>query len=152
MKLRVAGFLDDSLVNGEGLRTVVFVSGCSHNCPGCHNEDMQSHEYGEEIEVEELFAKIKENIIVRGVTFSGGEPMDQAEALSALAEKIKSIGLNLWCYTGYIYEDILESGDDHKLKLLSYLDVLVDGPYVEELKEDAKKYTGSSNQRIIKLK
>jgi len=152
MKLRVAGFLDDSLVNGEGLRTVVFVSGCGHNCPGCHNEDMQSHEYGEEIEVEELFTKIKENIIVRGVTFSGGEPMDQAEALSELAEKIKAIGLNLWCYTGYIYEDILNSEDEHRLKLLSHIDVLVDGPYVEGLKENAQKYTGSSNQRIIKLK
>jgi len=152
MKLRLAGFLDDSLVNGDGLRTVVFVSGCSHNCPGCHNIEMQSHQYGEEIEVEEIFNRIKGNIIIRGVTFSGGEPMDQAEALCELAEKIRSFGLNLWCYTGYTYEQILEGTDEYRKKLLSYVDVLVDGRYMEELKEGAAKYTGSRNQRIIRLK
>lgn len=152
MKLKVAGFLDDSLVNGDGLRSVVFVSGCSHNCPGCHNVDMQSHEYGEEIEVDELLVRIKENVIVRGVTFSGGEPMQQAEALCEFAEKIKSIGLSLWCYTGYTYEDILNSDDEHRKKLLSYVDVLVDGPYMEELKDNAPKYAGSRNQRVIRLK
>jgi len=152
MKLRLAGFLDDSLVNGDGLRSVVFVSGCSHNCAGCHNIEMQSHHYGEEVEAEDIFNRIKDNIIVRGVTFSGGEPMDQAEALCELAEKIKSHGLNLWCYTGYTYEQILEGTDENKKKLLSYVDVLVDGQYIEELKEGASKYTGSRNQRIIKLK
>lgn len=152
MKLRVAGFLDDSLVNGDGLRTVIFVSGCSHNCPGCQNIEMQSHQYGEEIDIEDIFNRIKDNVIVRGVTFSGGEPMEQAEVLCELAEKIKSIGLNLWCYTGYTYEQILEDEDEYKKKLLNYVDVLVDGPYMEELKEGASKYTGSSNQRIMRLK
>lgn len=152
MKLQVAGFLDNSLVNGEGLRSVVFVSGCNHNCPGCHNIDMQNYDYGESVDVKLVFEKIQKNMpLIKGVTFSGGEPFQQAEALCELASMVKKEGLNLWCYTGYTYEYILKSKDKYKLELLKHIDVLVDGPFIESLKENAPKYVGSSNQRILNL-
>lgn len=152
MKLQLAGMLPDSLVNGEGLRTVVFVSGCSHNCRGCHNKDMQSKSYGDSIEVSKVYYDIEKNSIARGVTFSGGEPFDQAEALCELASLVKANGKSLWCYTGYVLEELKKSSNPHVHKLLSYVDVLVDGPFLEELMEGAPRYAGSSNQRVLKLK
>lgn len=153
IKLQVAGFLDNSLVNGKGMRSVVFVSGCSHNCKNCQNKTMQDYGYGDNVTVYDVFERIKSNIpIITGVTFSGGEPFDQAEALSELAAEIKKLGLNVWSYTGYTYEEILKSGDKNKLKLLHSIDTLVDGPFIEELKEGAPKYMGSTNQRIVKVK
>lgn len=152
MKLQVAGFLDNSLVNGKGLRAVLFVSGCNHNCRGCHNQEMQNFNYGQSMDISQVLARIKENIpIITGVTFSGGEPFDQPHPLCKIAQSIKALGLNLWCYTGYTFEQIKNSHDPDKQKLLEYIDVLVDGPFVEKLKENAPKYTGSRNQRIIKL-
>lgn len=150
--LRVAGFLDNSLVNGDGLRSVLFVSGCNHKCKGCHNECMQDFNYGDSISLDEILQRIKNNVpLIKGVTFSGGDPFEQAAGLSALAEGIKELGLNIWCYSGYTYDEILKSNDQNKLELLKRIDVLVDGRYVEHLKEGAKKYTGSRNQNIIKL-
>lgn len=153
IKLQVAGFLDNSLVNGKGMRSVVFVSGCSHNCKNCQNKTMQNYDYGDKVTVSDVLDRIKSNIpIITGVTFSGGEPFDQAEALSELASEVKKLGLNIWSYTGYTYEEILKSTDKSKLKLLKNIDILVDGPFIEELKEGSPKYMGSTNQRIIKIK
>ena len=153
MMMRVAGFLDNSLVNGTGIRSVVFVSGCNHNCDGCHNKEMQDYNYGDEVEVDEIFERIKKNVpLISGVTFSGGEPFDSAKGLGILADKIKSLGLNLWCYTGYTYEEILDSNDEDKISLLSKVDVLVDGKFDKNLTENSPKYAGSSNQRIIDVK
>lgn len=153
MKLQVAGFLDNSLVNGTGLRSVVFVSGCTHNCKGCHNVQMQNYNYGEAVDVNEVFKRIKRNIpIIKGVTFSGGEPFDSAVSLTLLAEKIKDEGVNIWSYSGYTYEQIIKSCDAEKLKLLGYIDVLVDGKFDEDFKKGSHKYAGSSNQRIIDVK
>lgn len=152
-KLRVAGFLDNSLANGEGLRSVLFVSGCRHHCPGCHNEAMQDFNYGDLISFVDILERIKSNIpIIKGVTFSGGDPFEHAEALSELADEIKLLGLDIWCYSGYTYEEIIGSGDASKLALLKKIDVLVDGRFEQGLKEGALKYTGSRNQRIIRLK
>lgn len=153
MKLQVAGFLDNSLVNGSGLRSVVFVAGCNHKCRGCHNIDMQNYSYGELVEIDKVFNKIKDNIpLIKGVTFSGGEPFDSAEGLALLADKIKDEGLNIWSYSGYRFEEIIDSGDKDKLKLLKSIDVLVDGKFDIECKIGARKFTGSSNQRIIDVK
>ena len=150
--LRVAGFLDNSLVNGEGLRSVLFVSGCRHNCKGCHNKCMQDFNYGDNVSLDEVLQRIKSNIpLIKGVTFSGGDPFEQAAGLSVLAEGIKELGLNIWCYSGYTYDEILKSNDRNKLELLKRIDVLVDGRYEETLKEGAHKYTGSRNQKIINL-
>jgi anaerobic ribonucleoside-triphosphate reductase activating protein len=153
MKLQVAGFLNNSLVNGTGLRSVVFVSGCRHRCNGCHNKDMQDYNYGDSIEVDEVFERIKRNIpLIKGVTFSGGEPFDSARGLTELAVKLKKEDLNIWSYSGYTYEELINSKDTYKLKLLECIDVLVDGKFDENLKEGAPKYAGSSNQRIIDVK
>ncbi|WMJ79853.1 anaerobic ribonucleoside-triphosphate reductase activating protein [Clostridium sp. MB40-C1] len=151
--LQVAGFLDNSTVNGKGLRSVLFVSGCNHNCIGCHNKDMQNFSYGDKVSLDYVFNRIQHNIpLISGVTFSGGEPFEQAKQLTILAKKIKDKDLNLWCYTGYTYEEILQSNDTNKLNLLKHIDVLIDGKFNESLKDDAPKYLGSTNQRIIDVK
>lgn len=150
--LQVAGFLDNSLVNGEGLRSVLFVSGCRHNCHGCHNSAMQDFSYGDAVSLKEILGRIESNIpLIKGVTFSGGDPFEHAEALSELAGRIKGMGLNVWCYSGYTYEEIISSNDERKIELLKNIDVLVDGRFDASKKEGAPKYAGSSNQRVIKL-
>lgn len=153
MEIQLAGFLDNSLVNGEGIRSVVFVSGCRHNCEGCHNKAMQDFNYGDTIEIDHVFRRIKNNIpIINGVTFSGGEPFEQPKALFELAKKVKKQGLDIWCYSGYTFEEILNSGDFDKIKLLTEIDVLIDGKFKKELTDGAPKYAGSRNQRIIDVK
>jgi len=153
MKLRVAGFLDNTMVNGKGLRSALFLSGCKHNCEDCQNKEMQSFQYGDDVELEKINERIKSNVpLISGVTFSGGEPFEQAKELTELAKKIKEEKLDIWCYTGYTIEEILESKDKYKLSLLKQLDVLVDGKFDKHLVEGALKYTGSRNQRIINLK
>jgi anaerobic ribonucleoside-triphosphate reductase activating protein len=150
VKLQIGGFLDNSLVNGDGIRAVIFVSGCMHNCENCQNDFMQDFNYGDATSIDDIMEKIKRNMpIIKGVTFSGGEPFESAVALSKLSEEISGLGLNIWCYSGYTFEEIVHSGDSDKLKLLRSMDVLIDGKFDETLKEDASKYTGSSNQRII---
>jgi len=150
VKFQVGGFLDNSLVNGDGMRAVVFVSGCNHNCPSCHNQVMQSFDYGDCVSMQDIQRKIVKNMpIIKGVTYSGGEPFESALALSKLSEQVRSLGLDIWCYTGYTFDEIIHSGDRDKLQLLGYIDVLIDGKFKEELKAGATKYTGSTNQRII---
>ncbi len=150
MKLQIGGFLDNSLVNGDGMRSVVFVAGCKHNCKNCHNKDMQDFSYGDSVSVGDILQKIKKNTpIIKGVTLSGGEPFDSPLGLSKLSEGIRELGLNIWCYSGYTFEEIMHSGDSCKINLLRDIDVLIDGKFDEGLKLDASKYTGSSNQRII---
>lgn len=150
-KLQVAGFLDNSSVNGEGLRSVVFLSGCHHDCPGCHNGDMQNPDYGETLEESVVLARIESNIpIIKGVTISGGEPFLQSDQLVSLLEEIKKLSLNTWVYTGYTYDELLK--DDALKKALPWIDVLVEGPFVQDLLTADLPYIGSTNQRILKLK
>lgn len=153
MELRVAGFLDNTMVNGEGLRSALFLSGCTHNCEGCHNKAMQDFNYGDYVQVQQILDRINLNLpLIKGVTFSGGEPFEQAKELRILAEKLRDYKLSIWCYTGYTLEQILESKDMNKLKLLEYIDVLVDGKFEKDLIKGALRYTGSTNQRIIDVK
>lgn len=153
--LQVAGFLDNSLTNGQGLRSVLFVSGCNHRCDGCHNESMQDFTYGDKILMEEVLQRIKNNIpVIKGVTFSGGEPLEQAQVLSKLASDIKKLNLNIWCYTGFTFEEIINNISYNKqwMKLLNQIDILVDGKFEESKKDSKLRYKGSSNQRIIDVK
>lgn len=153
MKLQIGGFLNNSLVNGEGIRAVVFVAGCIHNCIGCQNESMQDFHYGDCVLIEDIMQKIKNNMpIIKGVTLSGGEPFESAMALSKLSEGVRELGLDIWCYSGYTYDEIINSGDKDKLRLLKLIDVLIDGKFDESLKAGSAKYIGSSNQRIINAK
>lgn len=153
-ELQVAGFLDNSLVNGKGLRSVLFLSGCHHNCGGCHNKEMQDFCYGEKVKIEDIFLRIKNNMpLIKGVTFSGGEPFEQASILYELAQLVKEQGLNLWCYTGYTFEYILDNLNDKGWKeLINSIDVLVDGRFEKDKVAKDLKYIGSNNQRIIDVK
>lgn len=144
--LNINTVIKESIVDGEGLRYVIFVQGCPHHCKGCHNPQTWRTDIGNAITIESLLDDIKSNPLLDGVTFSGGEPMLQSEELTKLAKEIKKLGLNIWCYTGFTYEQIKESKKD----FLKYIDVLVDGKFIEELK-CLGEYYGSSNQRIIKL-
>ncbi|MEG1148779.1 MAG: anaerobic ribonucleoside-triphosphate reductase activating protein, partial [Niameybacter sp.] len=142
--------LDHSLVNGEGFRSVIFLSGCHHHCPGCHNVAMQDFAYGDQHSIQAILDKIKKNLpLIDGVTLSGGDPFEQSVYLLPLLQGIHSLGLTIWCYTGYIYEDLLENPSHNAL--LPYIDVLVDGRFEASLQTDTKRYVGSSNQRILKL-
>lgn len=149
--IRMYGVVDDSIVDGPDLRFGVFVQGCSHHCPGCHNFDSQDPCGGYETTVDALYDEIIASHR-RNVTLSGGEPFEQAEALYPLAARLKKEGFNLWAYSGYRYED-LSSGhpDEWAPKLLSLCDVLVDGPFVEALHSYDLQWKGSSNQRVIDL-
>jgi anaerobic ribonucleoside-triphosphate reductase activating protein len=149
--IQIAGYLPNSLVNGECMRVVVFVSGCNHNCLNCHNQAARDYKYGDTIEIKKLYEKIKDDMVLtKGrVTFSGGEPFDKPLELFTLAMMLLKQDVNIWSYTGYTFEEIIS--DTSKLLLLMTIDILIDGKFIEELKcED--KYIGSSNQRIIDVK
>lgn len=148
--IRLAGILDNSLVNGEGMRAVIFSQGCTHNCKDCFNPHTHSFTGGELIDIDKLVTRIKSNPIIHGVTFSGGDPMQQADKFVELARKLNN-QFNIWCFTGYTYEEILSSKDKNRLDLLYEIDVLVDGEFKKEL-SGGLKYRGSSNQRIIDVK
>lgn len=149
--VRMYGVVDDSIVDGPDLRFGVFVQGCSHHCPGCHNLESQDPKGGYLASLDELYGQIVASHR-RSVTFSGGEPFEQARELYPLAEKLKREGFNLWVYSGYRYEDLVAGHpDEWAPKLLSLCDVLVDGPFVESLHSYDLQWKGSSNQRVIDL-
>ena len=151
MEIRIAGAVSESIVDGPGFRYTIFVQGCPHGCPGCHNP--QTHDFGggKLIDTDELFEECIEDPLNRGVTFSGGEPFCQAAALFELGERFKARGLSLWCYSGWTFEELLERSrrDDGVRSLLSIVDVLVDGRFIEERKSLSLRFRGSSNQRLI---
>lgn len=150
MELRIAGTVNDSIVDGPGLRFTVFVQGCPHDCKGCHNPQTHDFDGGTVIDTEALFKKIKTNPLLDGVTFSGGEPFCQAEALALLGSRIKELGLNIVTYTGYAFEKLYENrSHDHWEELLRITDILIDGPFVLEQKDWEIKFRGSSNQRYL---
>lgn len=154
--IRLFGLVPDSIVDGPGLRYAVFVQGCSHACPGCHNPESQPPGEGELRRVGEVYDDIRRNGLVHAVTLSGGEPFEQPAACAALARLLRADGYGVWAYTGYLYEDLLRraSADDDELSthieaLLRSIDVLVDGPYVEARHSWKLKWRGSTNQRLI---
>lgn len=149
--LRIAGTQRDSIVDGPGLRYVIFTQGCPHNCEGCHNPQTHDFAGGEEADVSTILKEIFENPMISGVTFSGGEPFCQAEGLLPIAEVLKEKGKHLMIYTGYLYEQLRESGDDNVKKLLELADILVDGPFLLAKRDLTLPYRGSENQRVIDL-
>ena len=151
MKLRVSGIVEESVVDGDGLRFALFVQGCKRACPGCQNKSTWDLNGGVLMDTEEILEKIDDPLL-SGVTFSGGEPFLQAKALAELARKIHQKGLNIWCYTGDAYEEITERGETDELALLNNVDVLVDGDFREDLRDLTLKFRGSKNQRIIDVK
>ncbi|MBR0307464.1 MAG: anaerobic ribonucleoside-triphosphate reductase activating protein, partial [Mogibacterium sp.] len=149
--IRMCGIEPESIVDGPGFRYVVFVQGCPHRCPGCHNPESHDFDGGYDITVGEVFEQIMANPNLRGVTFSGGEPFEQTEALLELAHLVKGAGLTLMSYSGYTLEELEARHAAATDKLLGLLDILVDGRYIESLRNLTLIYRGSENQRVIDM-
>lgn len=149
--LNLYGTVPDSIVDGPGLRYSVFVQGCTHACPGCHNPESQPFDGGYKADIAEIMNDIRANPLCRSITITGGEPFDQACACAALARMLKHEGYGVWAYTGYLFEDLSQSTREGVDDLLEHIDVLVDGPFVESLKSLELDWRGSSNQRVIDM-
>lgn len=153
VQLRIAGIINESIADGPGIRMVIFTQGCSHNCSGCHNPQTHSFDVGELIDIDKIIYDISKNPLLDGITLSGGDPFEQAEACALLAGEVKRLGLNVITYTGYTYEQLIglseqRAGFD---ELLNNTDMLIDGPFIDKEKNLLLKFRGSANQRIIDM-
>lgn len=151
MKLRIAGTINDSVVDGDGYRYTIFTQGCPHHCRGCHNPETWNPEGGKDADTEELMAEIRANSLLEGVTFSGGEPFTQPAPLLQIAREAHAQGLDVWSYTGYVLDELIAMHDPDVDALLNELDVLVDGPFVIEGRDLTLRFRGSRNQRVIDM-
>ena len=150
MKIRLAANLqEDSIVDGQGIRTVIWTQGCSHNCPFCHNPSTHDFKGGELVDLVDVISALENISGQDGVTFSGGDPMFQPKACSILAKKVHELGMNVWAYTGFTFEELIKSTNKDILDFLNEIDVLIDGKFEIEKKSMDLEFRGSSNQRII---
>ena len=145
--LSILDIIEDTVVDGPGFRTAIYAAGCPHQCPGCHNPDSWEKTHGQWMDTEEILQKVLSDEFA-DVTFSGGDPMFQPDEFAKLANSIKRHSRkNIWCYTGYTFEQLLHNS--RQRKLLEYIDVLVDGKFIEEQKDESLYFRGSHNQRLI---
>ena len=148
--LNLAGILEDSIVDGPGIRTTFFAQGCPHRCPGCHNPETWPFEGGTPMEAETALLAVRSNPLCKGVTFSGGEPFAQAAAFAKLARLLKEQGCEVASYSGYTFEQLL-NGTSEQQELLGLLDILIDGPYLQQERSLELNFRGSKNQRILNI-
>lgn len=148
-KINLNGIINDSVVDGPGLRTVIFTQGCPHHCKGCHNPQSWSNDDNEVWDVNELINHIKKISSFKKLTISGGEPFLQKDAVLKICKSLKKEGFNIYLYSGYVFEDLIK--DSISYEILSNVDFLIDGPFKEELKDNSLSIYGSKNQRIIDL-
>ena len=146
--LDLSGIVQDSIVDGPGIRTTFFCKGCPHHCEGCHNPETWDFGCGTQVPVEDLVDVVKSNPLCRGVTFSGGEPFAQAAGFAKLAKLLKAEGYEVASYSGFTFEELL-SGSDAQKELLSSIDILIDGPFVMAERSLEIAFRGSRNQRIL---
>lgn len=153
MKIRLAGIIENSINNGEGIRKVIFAQGCKHHCKGCFNPSTHDFNGGYECDTDKIIERINNDYMIDGVTFSGGDPFEQAEAFAEIAKNTNP-ELNIWCYTGYTLQEIIDKANEKPewVDLLTHIDVLVDGKFEEDKKDRNLKFKGSSNQNIIQLR
>lgn len=151
--IRIAGIVRESIVDGPGLRFVIFCQGCPHHCKGCHNAETHDFSAGYDCQIEKILNAIDANPLLDGVTFSGGEPLCQPEAFLQLAKEVKKRNLNLLVYTGYTYEALQDRMKEEKAlrELLELTDILIDGPYIEAERDLTLLFRGSANQRVIDM-
>lgn len=151
--LRIAGIVRESIVDGPGLRFVVFAQGCPHKCSGCHNQITHDFHRGYDCDMNKIMSEINKNPLLTGVTFSGGEPFCQPKGFYELGKEIKLKNLDLIAFTGYTLEQLQEMSkeNDYIGKLLNIVDYLIDGPFVLEQKDLTLPFMGSSNQRFINM-
>ena len=151
-RIRIAGGVKESIVDGPGIRFVVFAQGCSHHCEGCHNPATHDLSGGHLVAIDTIIAEMKKNPLLDGITLSGGEPFLQSAGFSELARCAQAAGYHVMTYTGYTYETLTAKNDQEWLRLLKYTDLLVDGRFEVEQKSLLLKFRGSQNQRIIDVK
>lgn len=151
LSIKICGIEPESIVDGRGIRYVIFMQGCPHHCPGCHNPKSHSFDGGKPMKLEVLFQEISQNPLLKGVTFSGGEPFCQPEPLAELAKMVHDIGLDVTTFTGYLYEDLLAMQKPEIQALLDQTDILIDGPFVLAQRDLTLIFRGSSNQRMIDM-
>ena len=150
MKLQVLDIVMDTVVDGPGLRASIYLAGCYHRCPGCHNPQSWDMNGGKEMEVDEIVEILKQGGHTK-FTITGGDPFYQPTGLLELVVQIRKEipGSNIWCYTGFLFEDLLDR--EEMVLILKNIDVLVDGPFIQELRDETLMYRGSSNQRILEI-
>ncbi len=146
--MKILRIVEGTSVDGPGLRTAIYFAGCSHHCPGCHNPQSWDAEAGQEMTLDQIMAVVDENGF--GVTLTGGDPLYDVAGMLPVAAAVKERGLNLWCYTGYTFEQIL--ADKSLSRILGYADVIVDGRFEEPLRDIKLRFRGSSNQRMVDVK
>ena len=149
--MRIAGTVQDSIVDGPGFRFVLFTQGCPHHCEGCQNPQTHDPAGGTEVSTEEIVRQLLSNPLTDGITFSGGEPFEQAADCAVIARQARDQGLNVWTYSGYTFEQLAEKmkKDPGTEELLKLTDVLVDGRFVLAEKSFDVPWRGSRNQRLI---
>jgi len=157
MKIRLSHTITrDSIVDGPGLRAVIWTQGCRHNCEGCHNPSTHDFNGGFLMEIDDILEELKSLHLHRGITLSGGEPFEQPLECAAIAKRAKELGLDVWCYTGYTFEELIDKkGKRYRREweeLLQLVDVLVDGPFIKDKKNLLLKFRGSDNQRILDVR
>ena len=152
--IRLYGLVTDSIVDGPGFRTAIFVQGCPYHCEGCHNPDSQPFDGGTVWRLDDVEKKFANNPLLSGITLSGGEPAEQAGPCAELAYRAHQKGLNVWTYSGSTLEKLTERAEtDADLKrLLEETDVLVDGPFILAQRSLELDFCGSKNQRLIDMK
>lgn len=151
--IRLAGIVRESIVDGPGIRFTVFCQGCPHACEGCHNPETHDFAGGKDISIERLLEEIDKDKLLAGVTFSGGEPFCQAEAFACLGRGVKERGLNITVFSGYTLEELQDMAVQRAdvRELLELTDILIDGPFINELRDLTLQFRGSSNQRVIDM-
>lgn len=149
--ITIAGMVRESIVDGPGLRLVIFAQGCPHACPGCHNPHTHSYFEGNEVTLDSIVDEVRRNPLLSGVTWSGGEPFEQAEAFAELSRRVKALGKNVITYTGYTFEFIMKQADNQPgwRELVEASDYLMDGPFIEARRTYALPFRGSDNQRLL---
>ncbi len=152
-KIRLSGITKESVVDGLGFRYVLYAQGCPHRCKGCHNPSTHSYEGGELVGLQDIVEDIRRHPMLDGLTCSGGECFEKAEEFAHIAREAKAMGLNVWAYTGYTLEELMENKEQRSgwQEFIKHIDVLVDGRYMEEQKDLSLCFRGSTNQRIIDL-
>ncbi len=149
-KINLNGIINDSVVDGPGLRTVIFTQGCPHHCKGCHNYQSWSTANNDVWDVDDLINHIKKISSFKKLTISGGEPFLQNKAVLKVCKTLKKEGFNIYIYSGYLFEELIK--DEINLEILHNVDYLIDGPFKEELKDNSLSIFGSKNQRVINIK
>ncbi len=152
--MRISGIIDESIVDGEGIRTAIFMQGCLHDCKGCHNPETHPLDGGKEKTLEEIENRVLHNDSIDGITLTGGDPFYQLDAAKDLLNMAKRHHLSTWVYTGYTFEELQElaKNDNRYQEILEKTDVLVDGRYMSDKRDISLLFRGSTNQRVIDVK